>query len=247
MADLLKKLMNEEFYRYLTELLDEESNSFDKNKFIEEIFSPEWNDLELKQRMRHTSQIVNNNIEGDYATKLVLILNITDRIIKENRGFNTLVYMFIPDFIELYGINHYDISMKAIERITQFVSCEFTIRQFILKYKDKTMAQMLEWSSHQSEHLRRLASEGCRPRLPWTIALEDFKKNPSLVLPILERLKHDDSEYVRRSVANNLNDISKDNPNICIDICSLWIGNNTNTDKLVKHACRSLVTIQLPI
>ena len=100
---------------------------------------------------------------------------------------------------------------------------------------------MNECAEDENDKIRRFASEGCRPRLPWAMALPIFKKDPSLILPILEKLKDDSSEFVRISVANNLNDISKDNPDIMLDICEKWYGHSTNTDWIVKHACRSLL------
>ena len=95
----------------------------------------------------------------------------------------------------------------------------------------------------KNEHRRRLASEGCRPRLPWAIGLPKYKNDPSAILPILETLKEDESEYVRRSVANNLNDISKDNPKVVIEIAKKWKGLDLGpeTDKLIKHGCRTLL------
>ena len=103
------------------------------------------------------------------------------------------------------------------------------------------MKQMLKWSKDKNHHLRRLSSEGCRPRLPWAMALPAFKKDPSPILPILENLKNDESEYVRKSVANNLNDISKDNPELVLEIIKKWKGKSKNTDWIVKHASRSLL------
>lgn len=100
---------------------------------------------------------------------------------------------------------------------------------------------MNECAEDENDKIRRFASEGCRPRLPWAMALPIFKKDPGLILPILEKLKDDPSELVRKSVANNLNDISKDNPDIMLDICEKWYGHSTNTDWIVKHACRSLL------
>jgi 3-methyladenine DNA glycosylase AlkC len=149
--------------------------------------------------------------------------------------------MFFPDYIETYGINHFDISVKTIEQLTQFTSCEFAVRPFILQYGDKMIKQMLQWSQHKSHHVRRLASEGSRPRLPWAIALPELKKNPLPLLPILENLKQDNSEYVRRSVANNLNDIAKDNPAIVIQIAKKWKGISKETDAIIKHGCRTLL------
>jgi len=103
------------------------------------------------------------------------------------------------------------------------------------------MAQMLAWSKHENEHVRRLSSEGCRPALPWAVALPKFKKNPSPVLPILEQLKADPSQYVRKSVANNLNDISKTHPDLVAKIAKDWYGDNEHTNWIVKHACRTLL------
>jgi 3-methyladenine DNA glycosylase AlkC len=103
------------------------------------------------------------------------------------------------------------------------------------------MQQMLQWSLHKSHHVRRLASEGSRPRLPWAIALPELKKNPQSVLPILENLKQDGSEYVRRSVANSLNDIAKDNPDVVINIAKKWKGISSETDAIIKHGCRTLL------
>jgi 3-methyladenine DNA glycosylase AlkC len=99
----------------------------------------------------------------------------------------------------------------------------------------------MDWAEDKDAKVRRLASEGCRPRLPWAMALPKFKKDPSPILPILEKLKDDASEDVRRSVANNLNDISKDNPDLTLEICEKWSGQSENTDKIVKHACRTLL------
>jgi len=149
--------------------------------------------------------------------------------------------MFLPDYIELYGLNHYRASVNAIELVTQFVSCEYAVRPFILKYKDKMMKQMLKWSKHKSHHVRRLASEGSRPRLPWAIGIPELKKKPGLILPLLENLKNDSSEYVRRSVANNLNDIAKDHPDIVIVLANKWRDISKETNAIIKHGSRTLL------
>ena len=109
---------------------------------------------------------------------------------------DNLCLIFIPDYIEQYGLNNYEISIPALEKVTQLISCEFAIRPFIIKYEKQTMLQLLKWSRHENHHVRRLASEGCRPRLPWAMAIPSFKEDPSLILPILEVLKSDTSEYV---------------------------------------------------
>src|SRR5690606_35694045 len=128
-------------------------------------------------------------------------------------GFATMIF---PDFVEVYGLDDWDASLPALAQFTQQSSAEFAVRPFLLRDQPRMLAQMALWAEHDSEHLRRLASEGCRPRLPWAMALPALKADPTPILPILDRLKDDPSEYVRRSVANNLNDISKDNPQIAL-------------------------------
>jgi 3-methyladenine DNA glycosylase AlkC len=108
------------------------------------------------------------------------------------------------------------------------------------------MEQMSVWAKHPNEHVRRLASEGCRPRLPWGMALQNFKEDPGKVIDILEQLKNDSSLYVRKSVANNLNDISKDNPQIVINLLKKWKGKNLNTDWILKKGCRTLIKAANP-
>jgi 3-methyladenine DNA glycosylase AlkC len=152
-----------------------------------------------------------------------------------------LQFMCLPDYVERYGIEDLETSEKVFEHLTAFASCEFAVRPFLVRYPEKMIKKMVAWSKHPNEHVRRLASEGSRPRLPWAMALPAFKKDPTPVLPILENLKNDESEYVRRSVANNLNDIAKDNPQITLKTCYRWFGETRDTDRLVKHACRTLL------
>jgi 3-methyladenine DNA glycosylase AlkC len=156
-------------------------------------------------------------------------------------SFSGFEYMFFPTFVELYGLEKYEKSIEALEHFTKYSSSEFAVRPFIKKYKHKMMLQMYMWAKSQNHHVRRLASEGCRPRLPWAMALLEFKKDPSEILPILEELKDDKSKYVRKSVANNLNDISKDNPVILKEIAKKWLGSSKESSWIVKHACRTLL------
>src|SRR5690606_16915988 len=119
-------------------------------------------------------------------------------------------------------------------------SSEFAIRRFIVQDGSNVMKLMKEWSFDDNEHVRRLSSEGCRPRLPWSINLPEFIKNPDPIFDILENLKMDNSKYVQKSVANNLNDISKDHPNKIVSLAKAWQGIHNNTDWILKHACRTL-------
>jgi len=154
------------------------------------------------------------------------------------------INMVPSDYVAKYGLEDPDASIPALEAFTQESSAEFAIRLFIDRYPERLMAQMLAWADHQHPDVRRLASEGSRPRLPWGIRLHAFVDEPSPILPILEKLKHDESESVRRSVANNLNDISKDNPQVVIDLLRHWNADEENDQEIrwiTGHGLRTLV------
>lgn len=170
-----------------------------------------------------------------------LIENVIIRLRRDNWKDDRLEFMFLPDYIEIYGIDHYEVSIKVIEFITQFVSCEYAVRPFIIKYGEKMLNQMARWSLHKNHKVRRLASEGSRPRLPWAMGIPELKINPGPIIPILENLKDDPSESVRRSVSNNLNDIAKDHPELVIGIARKWKGLSKETDAVIKHGCRTLL------
>ncbi|MFC1660109.1 DNA alkylation repair protein, partial [Gemmatimonadota bacterium] len=119
---------------------------------------------------------------------------------------------------------------------------EFSIRAFIERHPEKTLERLSEWASDPNMHVRRLVSEGTRPRLPWAPRLRRFQEDPSPVFELLEVLKDDPEEYVRRSVANNLNDISKDHPRRVIEVVGRWLEDETkNRTRLARHALRTLV------
>lgn len=240
MAEPLKNLYNKTFFDAFGDVLKKALKNFDKQAFAKQIFSDEWDSMELKQRMRHVSTTLHNFLDKDFAKASKQLITITDVLLNSEEGKLDFLHMFLPDYVELYGIDDYDNSIKAFEKITQYASAEFAIRPFIVKYP-KTMKQMLKWSEHKNPYVRRLSSEGCRPRLPWAMALPEFKKDPAPILPILENLKQDQAETVRKSVANNLNDIAKDNPEIVMEIVKRWQGTSKQTDWIIKHGSRTLL------
>ncbi len=152
-------------------------------------------------------------------------------------------YLFFPNFVAVYGQSdeNWELSMKALERFTIRSSSEFAVRPFIKRNPQRMIEQMIEWSKNDNEHVRRLSSEGCRPRLPWGEALTMFKNEPGPVLLVLEQLKEDPSIYVRKSVANNLNDISKDNPLVVVETVRRLKGLNNYTDWILRKGCRTLI------
>ena len=223
MSEPLKFMYNVQFFERLVPVLKEVIPRFEERKFVYSVFDTAWADLELKQRTRQVTRALHRTLPSEYPQAVEMVIAISN-LLRTKEKAQSYPFIFLPEYIELYGMDHFSLSMKAIEESTKLVSAEFAIRPFIIRYPKETMATMLSWSKHPEASVRRLASEGCRPRLPWAMGLPDFKKDPGPILPILENLKNDSSEYVRRSVANNLNDIAKDHPDLALQIAKKWKG-----------------------
>lgn len=215
--------------------------TFQEKNFLKKVFNSEWETLELKQRMRHISSQLFQSLPSGYEHAAHIIVSTVDDLIERHGSKMTFEYGFLADFIERYGLEHPEISIPALEKVTQWTSAEFAVRPFLLRYPDRMYAQMLHWSQHENPYVRRLSSEGIRPRLPWGQGIPVLKKDPSPILPILERLKNDPAETVRRSVANNLNDIAKDHPALVLKTIKSWKGISDDTDWIIKHASRGLL------
>lgn len=241
MASPLKDLYSAAFYNRLSSALTTTIPNFDTQKFTQNIFVAQFDSMELKERMKHTSQVLHHFLPKNYPQTITILKKTIEQLRVQGIGEDGLAYMFLPDYIETYGIDDFESSVAALEFVTQFVSCEFAVRPFILKYGNEMILQMQQWSLHESHKVRRLASEGSRPRLPWAMGIPFLKKDPASILPILENLKNDPSEYVRRSVANSLNDIAKDHPHIVLQVAKSWTGLSAETDALIKHGSRTLL------
>ena len=145
-------------------------------------------------------------------------------------------------YVGLHGLRHFELAMALLKQMTKRGSSEFGIRFFLLDQPKPTLRVLEQWSEDPCQHVRRLVSEGTRPRLPWARRLPAFINNPTPILPLLEALKDDGEEYVRRSVANNLNDIAKDHPNVVAEIAKRWLqGASRERTRLISHACRTLL------
>jgi len=236
MANALKDIYNEEFISKIATAISEVYPIFDNDSFYEKVFSGNWEDKTLKERMRQITICLGATLPDNYKEAITILSTTVDKFPK-----NSLGCIFFPDFVEVYGLEDWETSIKALELFTQHSTSEFAVRPFIVQDSERMMKQMVAWSKHSNEHVRRIASEGSRPRLPWGMALKHFKEDPTAILPILENLKADESLYVRKSVANNLNDISKDHPKLVLDIAKKWYGENTYTNWIIKHACRTLL------
>lgn len=251
MAEAFKNMFNEQFFDRFSKDLKRVIKDFDTPEFLSQTMDDEWGSREFKQRIAHITTTLKKFLPANYKEAIAKIVELLDYVEKRMPDFSkiddtkfglTLEYGWILDnYVEQYGIDDYQTSIKAIERITQFTSCEFATRPFIVRYPEAMMAQMLVWSNHPHWGVRRLASEGCRPRLPWAMALPDLKKNPAPIIPILENLKNDPAKSVRLSVANNLNDIAKDNSQVVVDLAKKWHGKSAEVDWILKHGCRTLL------
>ena len=239
MTELLKHVYSKPFIADLSNAFSKHTNHFDFKRFDSLVFGNGWQNLELKARMRRITQSLQLCLTQDYEENVKILLNVAKSLKKDDHG--GFEYMLFPDFVEHYGQEHFELSVSALETLTKLASAEFAVRPFIVARPLQMMDRMFDWAKSTDEDVRRLASEGCRPRLPWATALSIFKNEPSPIVRILEQLKNDQSLYVRRSVANNLNDISKDHPDVAIDIAQRWLGHSSDTDWVVKHALRGLL------
>jgi 3-methyladenine DNA glycosylase AlkC len=236
MGEALKDIYSKEFLNNFAAKVQSAYSIFDKNGFLGSVMDSSWEELTLKARIRKISKTLGEYLPVSYEEALEILFSIDESCV----GFP---YLFFPDFVEVYGQadENWELSINALERFTEKSSSEFAVRSFIMKDTKRMMLKMLEWSKSSNEHVRRLSSEGCRPRLPWGEALPMFKKDPTLVQLVLEALKDDASLYVRKSVANNLNDISKDNPSIILYTIIAWSGVSDNTDWILRRGSRSLI------
>ncbi len=235
----LKEVYNHQFLETLAASAAKADSKFSKQKFLRSFPENIWAQKELKQRMRAISIALNQEILAENFSQKIEILKKIALTIPKNK-MSGLALIIFADFVEVFGLKNFEESMAALEFFTEFGSAEFAVRQFI-KLDWRRASEFFEkWSKSKNHHVRRLSSEGLRPRLPWGEALIEFKKNPAPILPILENLKHDESEYVRRSVANNLNDISKDHPRLVLDLMGRWKKENVS-ETLIKHGLRTLL------
>lgn len=238
---LIKDIYSRSFYEKFAVTLGAVIPSTDQQKFVSLMLSDGFEHKEWKDRMKHTTRVFHKFLPADYPEAIKVIEKIIDKLRTDQFGEDSLVFIFLADYIETYGLEDYETSVKALELITRFVSCEFAVRPFLIKYGAKMISQMTIWSLHENHKVRRFASEGSRPRLPWAMAVPELKKNPYPLLPLLENLKNDPSEYVRRSVANSLNDIAKSHPEIVLDVAQKWSGQSKETDAIIKHGSRTLL------
>jgi 3-methyladenine DNA glycosylase AlkC len=234
MAEQLKEMFNIAFYQQLAHQFNKADKHFHPDKFVQEVIA-DLPQLSLNQRLRNTSVMLKKHLPDDYKKALEVMYKVIPHL---KTGYTTLVF---PDFVGLYGHDDFDRSMQALKYFTSFGSSEFAIREFLKRDFNRSIKVMQQWATDKDPHVRRLASEGSRPRLPWSFKLDEVIKHPDKTLPVLEILKADEELYVKKSVANHLNDISKDNTDWMLRVLKRWDDKDPNTLWIKKHASRGLI------
>lgn len=199
--------------------------------------------LSYSKRVELHATALKTYLPSSYPKAVDLLMSILGEENPYETGMFTQYYWVLPiaKFVELYGLKDLETSLHAIAEITKRGTGEYAIRPYIREHPKRTMAVMLEWSSSKSFHLRRLASEGCRPKLPWATKLDVFVKDPQPVFAILRNLMQDEVKFVQRSVANNIADYLKVNkPAATAFIKEYQESTNTHTQWILKHATRKI-------
>jgi 3-methyladenine DNA glycosylase AlkC len=197
--------------------------------------------LELTGRGRHLAAALHRHLPANYPQAVDILVRSSALPPKRKVASGMTGFFYMPHcfFVAEHGLGHLAESFAAQHALTQKFTCEFSIRPFLIHHPQATLAQLRQWAHDPSEHVRRLVSEGTRPRLPWAMRLPAFQADPRPVLELLDLLKDDAALYVRRSVANNLNDIGKDNPHVLIDVAQRWLVHaSPEREWVVRHALR---------
>ena len=211
---------------------------------FKQAFAEHYLELELMPRRHLVADCLYQFLPKDYITAVKVIVDSLGPVHPSTTDFSQLGFLPLPLnlFVGKYGLDHFEQSMAAQYEITQRFSAEFSIRAFIERYPLQSFELFQQWIKDPNPHIRRLVSEGTRPRLPWASGLRDLQADPAPIVPILEALKDDPELYVRRSVANNLNDIGKDHPQLVYQLLASWQKNsNKNRDWVINHALRSAI------
>jgi 3-methyladenine DNA glycosylase AlkC len=206
--------------------------------------------LELKERSAQIEEALTEFLPDDFPVAAEVLRGAlrdhgqgsTEPAVAPREGLSGLALMPVADYVARHGLEYFDLALALLKELTKQSSSEFAIRPFLVAEQERTLTVLEEWTGDSNHHVRRLVSEGTRPRLPWGTRLSAFVEDPRPVLTLLEALKDDPSEYVRRSVANNLNDVAKDHPDLVVGIAARWLeGASEERRRLVRHACRTLV------
>lgn len=243
MAEQLRHFYDGRIVRSIARDLRRVYTRFDTADFSRECLAA-LDELSLTERAAHIAEVMRRHLPKNAQKAIELLIDSLGPPLVSSEAFGMEPFRYLPHvlFVARYGLDHFETSMRAQYELTQRFSAESSIRSFLIRYPEETYERLVEWSSDPSVHVRRLVSEGSRPRLPWAQRLRQFQKDPRPVIDLLERLKDDPERYVQRSVANNVNDIAKDHPDLAVEVCRRWLEQPTAERRwIVNHALRSLI------
>jgi 3-methyladenine DNA glycosylase AlkC len=203
--------------------------------------SSELSLLELKARVLLITERLKIYLPQDYLKALTILTKVMDN--HKLSGFSLWPF---SEYIGQFGLEHFDESLDAMRKMTELFTSEFAIRPFFLKNHTKVLKYFMKNSTHKNAHVRRWVSEGSRPLLPWGTRLPIFVMDPTHTLHLLEKLKFDDELYVRKSVANHLNDIAKNHPHVVVEVLRAWekscpTEHKAKIEWVKRHALRVLI------
>lgn len=245
MADTLKTFFSAALVKRLARELAAVERTFPAEAFIEDATAG-LDDLELLDRGRHIARAMATHLPADYPRALDIVVRSfgpehqTDELL----GVGMAPFFYYPHgvFIAERGLEHFELSLRAQYELTKRFTAEATIRPYLAKDPERTFAVLRRWARDANPHVRRLVSEGTRLRLPWAMRVPWLDQHPGRVLELLELLKDDPATLVRRSVANNLNDLGKLFPKLLVETARSWlVGATDDRRALVEHALRSAV------
>ena len=234
MAEALKHWISVEVVTDLAAAVAEIDRAADVDKLS--TIAAALEDLELKDRVNLVADALAESLSGSHADKMMVAVELA-----ASGRFEGMTGWPLASLIERHGLGDPPAALQAMTKLTEYFSCEFAVRPFLIEHLDQTMAQVHAWTDSPSEHPRRLASEGTRPKLPWGPDVPALLADPTIGLAVLEKLRHDPSEYVRRSVANHLNDVAKADPELVVETAARWSAEPETAEPMITRALRTLV------
>jgi 3-methyladenine DNA glycosylase AlkC len=243
MADQLKHFFDGGLVGRIADSMVRAHRGFPRDRFVAEAKRGLGNP-ELMDRGRHIAGALRKALPDDYPRAVQILIASLGPVGEELEGGGMAPFFYLPHVILVaeHGLEHFEASMLAQYELTQRFSAEFSLRAFLDRYPAESLAVLARWARDPSVHVRRLVSEGTRPRLPWAPRLRRFDDDPTPILALLEMLRDDPELYVRRSVANHLGDIAKSAPERVIAVCERWMTDATPERAwMVRHALRYLV------
>lgn len=220
----LKEVLGGDLIRLIGESIASVAPKFDQDLFVQTAMEG-LAGLELNQRAKHIGQAMANQLPNRFAQANRILLASFGPELSQTGGNGLAPFFYLPHahFIMDQGMGEWEHGMKANYELTKRFSAEFSVRPFLIRYREESLDLLKTWTTDSNPHVRRLVSEGTRPRLPWAMRLKDFQQDPKFTLPLLDILKDDPELYVRRSVANHLADILKDHPDCAFGVCDRWL------------------------